>query len=148
MIKGSILVVDDDPLVRMNTVDTLLDAGYACSVADSLAAGWSMLSHRRFDLVVCDHDLGDGKGSVLARRLDEKGDDTPFVFLSAAGDALDEELSGVSRVKRILRKPSTASSLLAAVSECLVKASDDNLYPRLIGEDERERLLGRLNPEP
>ena len=145
MMKGSILVVDDNPLVRMNTVDTLMDAGYSCSTADSVASGWSLLSNREFNLVVCDHDLSDGKGSVLARRHAEAGGETPFVFLSAAGSAVAEQLSATPCVKRVLHKPASTQDLLSAISDCFSKDQDGDLHPRLIGNVERESLLGPLS---
>ncbi len=136
-------MVDDDPLVRMNTVDTLVDAGFSCATADSLAAGFAQLAHGRFDLVVCDHDLGDGKGSSLVKKLAAAGDPTPVICLSGAGGLVEAELAGCASVRRIVQKPATADVLTAAVSEGLApRAETLERYPRLIGEDERTRLLG------
>ncbi|MDD3119217.1 MAG: response regulator, partial [Victivallales bacterium] len=64
-----ILIVDDDPLGLLNYLDLLEDHGYHAVGAPSLAQAWRELSRRDFDLLVSDHDLGDGKGTTLLRRL-------------------------------------------------------------------------------
>ncbi len=62
-LKGkSILVVDDFPQITVTVSAMLRDAG--CSDIDSAKTGeqaLQMLSNQRYDVVICDYHLGDGK---------------------------------------------------------------------------------------
>ena len=78
----------------------------------------------------------------MVRRLAEMGDTTPFVYMSAAGDVIERELDGVVCVKRILQKPVDAATLLAVVAASLAASAPvERRFPRLIGDEEREKLL-------
>src|SRR5690606_12907656 len=59
----SVLAVDDDPLVLMNTVLMLEDLGHQVSEANSANEAIQLLSERNFDLVVTDHAMPRMTGS-------------------------------------------------------------------------------------
>jgi DNA-binding NarL/FixJ family response regulator len=70
--KGSVLVVDDDPAFR-RLAQRILDAfGFAVvGEADSVAAAVSAAGSLRPDAVLVDVGLPDGDGLALARELSE-----------------------------------------------------------------------------
>lgn len=146
--SGDILVVDDDPLVAFNHTDILIDAGYNAMTANSLSQAWNAVSIRSFDLIICDHDLGDGKGLELLSRMVTAGKRYNVIYLSAA---LPEVLSLASKcelVRNVLTKPVDRETLLNVVSKLLHAADVPETrdeYPKLIGIDEREFLLDSLS---
>ena len=145
---ASVLLVDDDPLVLMNHSDILEDAGYLVSRAEGVGQGWNVLQGRVFDVMVCDHDLGDGKGWDLVRRIEGSGRNLPVVYLSAALPKTLEEAASLPLVKRVLAKPVSKESLLEAVSELVMGGQGlESKYPKLVGDEERRMLLDSISPE-
>lgn len=141
--NGDILVIDDDPLVLMNYTDILEDAGFNPITADTLGQAWSILCHRNFELIICDHDLTDGKGIELIKKLEKKTTSTPVIYLSAAIPAVLEMVKQHSIVKKVLTKPVDNATLIASINDYKT-ASDEVKYPRLVGLDERRMLLDDL----
>lgn len=144
--RGSVIVVDDDPLVLMNNSDILDDAGYVTSQASCIEQAWSMVRSRRFDIMLCDHDLTDGKGLTLIRRMSDAGINIPVIYLSAATPSVLEEVARESLVKKVLTKPVDRNALHAAAAalEPHAPSAGEDRYPRLVGEDERRKLLDSL----
>lgn len=143
--QGSILIVDDDPLVQMNHSDLLEDAGFSPLGANTVQQAWNILQTRAFDLIICDHDLTDGKGADLLRKAFSAGLRTPTIYLSAAQSSVLAEVEEIPIVKKILVKPVDKELLLAAVKENLDNASAEDKYPHLIGKEERQILLRNID---
>jgi DNA-binding NtrC family response regulator len=142
---GSILIVDDDPLVQMNHSDLLQDAGFSTLGAETVQQAWNILQSRSFDLIVCDHDLTDGKGIDLLKKASESGIRTPVIYLSAAQASVLEEAGNIAIVKKVLLKPVDKEQLLDAANKYIDKDSAEDKYPQLIGEEEREIILKNLD---
>jgi DNA-binding response OmpR family regulator len=65
----TLLVVEDDPVVRAFLTDNLVADGYDVLAADSLRDALRMLDFRRPDLAVVDIGLPDGSGLELVSRI-------------------------------------------------------------------------------
>lgn len=142
--NGDILILDDDPLVLMNYMDILTDAGYNCTGSSNITQAWNNLKSRKFDLLVCDNDLPDGKGSDLIERMNQSGMKIPVIYLSAALNSLLEKIFELDNVKKVLTKPAPPALLLESVMEFKLASEGDARYPKLIGDDERNMLLEDL----
>lgn len=142
-----ILVVEDDPLVQMNYLDMLGDAGFNAVGASSLSQGLRQIAARRFNLIVCDHDLGDGKGLTLVSWLANDADPVPVIYLTAAIAAVRREAAGMTPVKQVLSKPVTPEQLLAAVRNQCSPQTDGAHYPSNVSIEERELLFQIFNRE-
>jgi DNA-binding NtrC family response regulator len=146
---GEALIVDDDPLALANYSDILSDAGHTAITASTVAQAWGRLLSRPFDLVICDHDLTDGKGLDLLAKMEAAGIRPPVIYLSAALPETMEAAMRTGLVKMTITKPVDAAALLEAVRSCAAARPEDP-YPRMIGLDERLMLLGSPlseNPE-
>ena len=144
---ADILIVDDDPLVQMNYLDIMTEAGFNVISADSLAqARRELAGGRNFDLIVCDHDLGDGKGLALVAELAVLAEPPPVIYLSAALPAILQEAAAMAPVIQVLSKPVEPAYLLDIVRRCTADAvPDQNTYPAVISQDERNQLLQLFN---
>lgn len=60
--KRRILVVDDEPVIRLFLQELFEDEGYEVATAQSIAEGLAALSESSFNLVVTDKNLPDGTG--------------------------------------------------------------------------------------
>jgi CheY-like chemotaxis protein len=84
---GLVLLVDDEPLVRMSTADMLTELGYDVVEADTALEALRMIRHGlRPDLVVTDHLMPGMTGIDLARALDEECPDVPALIISGYAD--------------------------------------------------------------
>lgn len=141
--KGNVLVVDDDPLVRMNYADLLEDAQYGVTEAESFMQGFNAVQNRDFDLIICDHDLGDGKGIDIIKDLIARRKDMPVIYLSGAQTQVLEEVRQLSIVRKVMAKPVSEADILDAVEQ-YIDVNDYDSYPKLIGDDERDQLLNNF----
>jgi DNA-binding response OmpR family regulator len=108
----SILIVEDDPVIRTFLADNLTADGYELLVAGTVEQALRELESRRPDLAVVDLRLPDGSGLELVRRV--RGSDgigcrldpaLPLLMLSGCGGDLDR-LRGFERgVDDYLVKP-------------------------------------------
>ena len=74
-----VLLVEDDPDVRLILEGALFNAGYDVKAAANVRDGLSLLDSREFDLLLTDGRLPDGTGIELADTAGAKG--TPVVIL-------------------------------------------------------------------
>ncbi len=81
--KTPLLVVEDDGLIRLDLVDTLVDAGYHVLDAANADEAWSILEDTRIGALVTDIDMpGSMNGLELARRVCERWPDCKIVIIS------------------------------------------------------------------
>jgi two-component system, NtrC family, response regulator AtoC len=78
----TILVVDDEPLIRFALNERLTEEGYSVIEADS-AAGALAKSSDGVDLVLLDYKLPDGDGIEVLKRLKERDPDALVILLTA-----------------------------------------------------------------
>lgn len=109
--SGSALVVEDDPWTR-TAVGQLLEAlGFEVTTADTVAAARSRLEGSRFQLVVTDVELPDGRGEDVARWAGAGPDPVPLLFITGSGASIRDEEPGPALVK-----PFSLHELAEAVS--------------------------------
>lgn len=102
-----VLVVDDDPDIRLAVRFGLAAAGHTVTEADSLAAGLAAARRDAPDAVLCDVLLADGDGAELlpALRAEPGLAAVPVVFLTAAGDPATRERLLAAGARGVLTKP-------------------------------------------
>ena len=110
----SVLVVDDDPLIR-DLVSTLLgDEGYLVHCATSGTEGLQALQEHRPDLVVLDIDLPDMTGLVVCKKI-RKESKIPIIMLSAKDQELDKVVGMEFGADDYVGKPCNPKELVARV---------------------------------
>ncbi|MFJ7835463.1 ATP-binding protein, partial [Methylobacterium sp. NPDC097213] len=115
----TVLVVDDEPSVRMLVVEVLEDMGYAAIEAADGVAGLKVLqSDARIDLVVTDVGLPGGmNGRQMADAARERRPDLKVLFITgyAEGAAIGDGQLGPGL--QVLTKPFAMDALAARVKE-------------------------------
>jgi DNA-binding NtrC family response regulator len=115
-IDASVLVVDNDPLVRLGTVVMLRDMGFAPLMANSAQAARDLAPDPvLLTLLVTDFSMPDETGVSLARDLSARSPDLR-VLIVTGHDHLGETLP---QSWKLLRKPFTSQELKDAVSAIL-----------------------------
>jgi DNA-binding response OmpR family regulator len=124
----NVLIVDDEPNVRLMLRTALESAGYSViEAADGLAA----LSHLRrtgCDLILLDLRMPVVDGLWALYRLRERGDTTPVVVLTAHGSIPDTVTAMTLGAINVLTKPMTPDELRAAVSAAF-RCTDERWGP-------------------
>ena len=127
-----ILVVEDDPSIRMGLEDTLTAKGYEVEVVGKGSDGADKATGGRFDLVVLDVMLPDIDGFEVLRRIRAaKGAarSLPVIMLSARGAELDRVRGLELGADDYVTKPFSLMELLARVSSVLRRATGEQLEP-------------------
>jgi diguanylate cyclase (GGDEF)-like protein len=115
--KGLVLLVDDDPRLRVSTHRMLSAGGFqVLSVGSASEALQVYAGHRdEITLVLTDMHLTDWRGHELAARLRDVRPDLRVVFMS--GDATELPNAGVAP---FLQKPFSKHELLNGIGQALV----------------------------
>ena len=122
-----VLVVEDDPDIRMLVVARLKQAGYRVrGVGDGASALEAVADTGQLDLFVLDVGLPDLDGFDLLQQLRQMpgSESTPAIFLSARVQEADIE-RGRALGAQYLTKPFVATALLNKVASCLAAGTDD-----------------------
>jgi CheY-like chemotaxis protein len=127
-----ILVVEDDPLIAMDTEDTLVQAGcVVIGVADRCQTAVEIAGAERPDLVVMDISLGGRRDGVEAAVLIRKQYDIPALFVSAQSGCGLAARASEAKPLGWLSKPFDKRQLLSAIEKARSKPrSRSSLAPR------------------
>jgi DNA-binding NtrC family response regulator len=81
-----ILIVDDEPNVRLSYRAVLEAERYVVEEANSAAAGLEKLVAGHFDLAILDMRMPEMNGLDLLAKMRERGLPTPTIMITAYGD--------------------------------------------------------------
>jgi CheY-like chemotaxis protein len=114
---NTILVVDDEPLIRDVVVDLLRDEGYAVVTADDGHAALEMVQQEAPALVLMDVMMPrmDGRAAFRAMREHAHGNGLPVILMSAMAEPADLD----PEITAFLRKPLDLDYLLTLIAQLL-----------------------------
>jgi signal transduction histidine kinase len=114
----SILMVDDDDLVRTTTVDMLEALGYQVIPARSGYEALQVLEATCVDLVITDHAMPQMTGAQLAERIRERWPDLPMIMATGYADLPAGPQIEIPR----LAKPYSQATLADAVQRVVSRS--------------------------
>jgi CheY-like chemotaxis protein len=122
----TILLIDDDPVVRTTLGMLLESAGYALLAAEDCASGLAVFERERarIKLVITDMMLPDGSGMELVGAM--RGLEPMQPVIAISGLMATGEFDALLRLQpavACLSKPMTAAELLGAVGRALLPAA-------------------------
>ncbi len=123
---GRILIVDDEPNVRLVFRTTLESTGHALALATDGDSALAWLGANRADLILLDLRMPGIGGMGVLERLRAAGDDTPVIIITAHGSVPDAVAAMKLGAIDFLAKPITPGALRRAV----------------------DAVLGRIDPPP
>ena len=142
---AEVLVVDDDPDIRMLVAFALEDSGYTVRQADCGDAGIAALEQKAPDLMVCDVMMPgmDGFGVLRTMRQRKLAPKTRVVMLTCKTEEKDHLRGFELGADEYLTKPFDPEELVARV-KFLLSASAEQLAERREAELQKAELLDRL----
>jgi signal transduction histidine kinase len=139
--SASILVLDDEPAIRLVLVEVLSDAGYRVSPAAAAAEALQLLDQTPFDLVISDIVMPEMSGTEFLKRARSAAPEVEVILITG----LPDTASAIEAVRGgafdYIVKPFTPDMIRTRVSAALERA-------KLRRENRRYRLeLERLVEE-
>jgi DNA-binding response OmpR family regulator len=143
MYKARILYLEDDLDLGETTADLLTREGYSVEWMKNGNSGLEALESNSFDIVVADIMMPQLDGYSLLKIIREKGNQIPFIFLSAR--VLTEDiLKGFSiGADDYIRKPFNLEELIARINRLLKSGVSVS-----VSNTKKELSIGKYNYNP
>jgi DNA-binding NtrC family response regulator len=115
MYQRTVLIVEDEFLIRMVLADTLADEGYEVVEAANVLEAVAILGQRKVDAVVTDIDMPGGlSGLDLAKMISDTHLNVPVIIASGRHRLTAEEIPGDAT---FVSKPYQLDTMAAVVFE-------------------------------
>jgi CheY-like chemotaxis protein len=114
-VLGRVIVIEDEPIVRMILEELLAELGYASAAFDNAIQAMSYLVHIEGDctFIIADQGLPGGiRGTEFIRIANERWPSIPSILVS--GYSVDEQLIPLSAT--FLHKPYTVAQLESTIA--------------------------------
>lgn len=117
--SSRILLVEDEPGLRLTVSDLLTAEGYQVETAGDGPTGLKMGANRELDLIILDVMLPGKNGFDVCRELRQQGCDAAIVMLTAKTQVMDRVVGLKLGADDYLSKPFDPAELLARVEALL-----------------------------
>lgn len=134
-----ILIVEDEPSMRMGLSDNLEFEGYTVDTAADGEEGLDKILNGSYSLVILDVMMPKLSGFDVCKTVRKKGITVPIILLTAKGEEIDKVLGLELGADDYITKPFSLRELLARV-KAVLRRSDDTVTKT--GED--KIAIGRL----
>src|SRR5262245_9904344 len=116
---GTLLLVEDDPLIRRWLTSRLSAAGHRVVEAESVAAARALISSSPFDVVLLDYRLPDGTGFDLMPEIEARLPGVPILMLTVHG-TVEHAVEAMRRgAFNYVQKPIDPAQLDAHIAKAL-----------------------------
>jgi two-component system alkaline phosphatase synthesis response regulator PhoP len=139
---ASLLLVEDEPLLRRGLADTLVDEGHAVQTAGSAEEAWSRIDPRApFDLVLLDVMLPGEDGLSLLARLRQHGLWMPVILLSVRAEEVDKVRGFRAGADDYVVKPFGVMELIERIRVALRRGAGAGSAPAVPTSPARKDVL-------
>ncbi|MAT56398.1 MAG: DNA-binding response regulator [Ignavibacteriae bacterium] len=134
-----ILVVEDEPSMRIGLKDNLEFEGYEVEFADDGESGYKNIMTQKFDLILLDVMLPKMNGFDVCRKVRAEGVKIPIILLTAKGEEIDKVLGLELGADDYVTKPFGLRELLARIKAVMRRSTESQ--PDQIEEAEIGSLI-------
>jgi DNA-binding NtrC family response regulator len=142
-----ILLIDDEPSIRLAVADALRDAGHNVTTASDGAEGLALASERAFDVVVSDIRLPKVDGLTVFHRIHAGSPKTDVILITAYGTVQDAVGAMKEGATDYLLKPFDVEEIKIRIERAAAKhdLEKELLIARkaLEGENKTDLIIGR-----
>jgi|ERR671925_529355 CheY-like chemotaxis protein len=115
----TILVVEDDPVIRENVTQLLGNQGYEIGQATDGVQALEMLKRRKFDLLLSDIVMPRMDGLTLIQHVRSSWPQTHIMVMTAYFQSASDTGFSVAGAEEFIRKPFLLDDLLSKVERVL-----------------------------
>lgn len=124
---SKILIVEDEPNMRMGLRDNLEFEGYEVDFAEEGNSGLKKILENSYSLVLLDVMLPNMSGFDICKTARKKGISTPIILLTAKGEEIDKVLGLELGADDYITKPFSLRELLARIKAVLRRGESTSL---------------------
>ncbi|WP_066475407.1 response regulator [Bosea sp. WAO] len=119
----TVLVCEDEALIRLDTIDLLQELGHIAVEAENGMQALELLTNGNIDILMTDVGLPDLRGDELARRARQMRPEQPVVFVTG-----HSEVAGFEDAPRtvVLKKPYAFEALERAIETVMAKEAAES----------------------
>lgn len=119
----SILIVEDEPNMRLGLKDNLEFEGYSVELAEDGAEGLDKILKKPYDLIIMDVMMPKMSGLDACKKAREGGIETPILLLTAKSEEIDKVIGLELGADDYVTKPFSLRELLARIKAILRRVS-------------------------
>ena len=123
VLKGKILLIEDEQVMAIALRDGLESENYAVEVASDGVNGLKLATGNTFDLLILDVMLPKLSGLDVCKQLRAAGNEVPIIMLTARGQELDKVIGLRSGADDYITKPFSLLELLARIEAVMRRTS-------------------------
>jgi len=139
MIKGNILLIEDDEAIAVSLRDGLEREGYQVAWQDTGEAGIQYAQKNGIQLIILDVRLPDSSGFDVCRKMRQIGLHQPIIMLTVQSDEVDKVLGLEMGADDYMTKPFSFRELLSRV-----KAQFRRVYGEFSASESNSLYVGDL----
>ena len=121
-----ILIIEDEPDMRLGLEKNLTYEGYDVEMAADGESGLDRLKTESYNLILLDVMLPGIDGFDLCKKLREEGNNTPIIYLSARGQEMDKVVGLELGAEDYITKPFSLRELSARIKVVLRRQNKDD----------------------
>ncbi|MBK7977508.1 MAG: sigma-54-dependent Fis family transcriptional regulator [Deltaproteobacteria bacterium] len=145
-----ILLIDDEPSIRLSVGDALGAAGHRVTLASDGREGLRLATHRAFDVVVTDVRLPGADGLTIFREVKRLGSTTDVILITAFG-AVDDAVTAMKEgAHDYLTKPFDVAELVLRIERIAdrrrIQRELDQARAELAARDAGALVVGQSPP--
>ena len=157
MDKKSVLIIEDEKIMRITIEDALKAKGYEVKSFEKASDGLKAYSEEPFDIVLTDVRLPDINGMEVLRRIKEIDDSSMVIIMTAFGTIKDAVEAMKMGAFDYITKPFSLDELSVIINRAaeVKQMQDENLrlkraisrcycYPNIIGESDAMKGIFRM----
>ncbi len=148
--RTKIIVIDDEPLMRMTVQDALVTEGYNVTVAETGEKGLTLVRENPMDIVITDLKLPDMDGIRILKEAKMIDPETQVIMITAYGSIDSAVMAMKEGANDYLTKPFAMDELLLTIKRILrmKELEEENISLRKRVEERYglEGLVGKSSP--
>ena len=114
---GEILIVDDQPGIRLLLTDILANDGYKVTTASNGKEAIEKLQEEPYALILLDYKLPIIDGVQVLEQIEKENIIIPVIVMSGLTEKIEKEVKKWPFVKMLLAKPFNIQEISTAVQE-------------------------------
>ena len=118
-----ILIVDDQPGIRLLLTDVLTSEGYEITTAQTGKEALEKLEEKQYSLIILDYKLPIIDGMEVLKKIEKWNITTPAIVMSGLAENIEQELHRYPTVKKLLAKPFNIQEIPILVKQ-IIQASN------------------------